>query len=150
MRKAFMGGAAVAAFVVTSYAVWSFSRPGPVVAMRTPLRHDDFLFSVNDARAASATRVVVDILVVNQARRVGYAWNDSIAYLQDERGNRYNAVSRHAFELSPGTSRTAQVTFDVPADARGLAVRFWDGIDMGDALDGARYARSLVALPLAR
>jgi len=149
MRKAFMGGAAAAALVVTSYAVWSFARPGPVVALRTPLRHDDFLFSVNGANSRGR-HVTIDILVVNQARRVDYAWRDSIAYLQDDRGNRYAPVSRHSFELAPGASRTAHVAFDVPVDARGLGVRFWDGIFMGDALDGALYARSLVALPQAR
>lgn len=107
MFKAFADGAAAAALVVTSYAVWSFTRPGP-------RRHGGF--------------VTIDILVVNHARRAKYAWRDSIAYLQDERGDRYTPVSSQAFELTPGASRTVRVAFDVPALARGLAVRFLDGI----------------------
>lgn len=121
MRRAFMGGAAAAALVVTSYAVWSFARPGRL------LRHDGF--------------VTIEILVVNHARRAAYAWRDSVAYLQDDCGNRYAPVSSQAFAVSPGTSRTVCVAFDVPVDARGLAVRFRDGIRMSDAVDRPLTAR---------
>lgn len=149
MYRAILGGAAAAALVVTSYAVWSFSRPGPLVAMRTPLRHDDFLFSVNGVHSVplkNANHLLVDVLVVNQAKRVDYHWRDAIAFVQDAAGNRYDAVSHSTFMLAPGESRTATIAFDLPKSIQHPVVRFWDGIYMGDAFDGAKYARARVSI----
>lgn len=150
MRQAIVGGSAAAALVVTSYAIWSFTRPGPIVPMHTQLRHDDFLFSVNGVRSATAAhdikRMTVDILVVNQAKRVGYNWRDTIAFVEDESGRRYAPVSKNAFTLSPGESRIASVEFQLPKAIAKPVVRFWDGIYMGDAFDAAKYARTRVSI----
>lgn len=149
MNAAFLGGTATAVLVITSYTAWSFARTGPIVGLHQPVRHDDFLFTVNGVRPRQK-QLLVEILVVNQAKRVDYHWRDSIAYVQDARGNRYAAVSGGRFTLAPGDSRTATAAFDIPNDARGLTLRFWDGIDMGDALDAATYARSRLELPHAQ
>jgi len=149
MRQAILGGAAAAALVVTSYAVWSFTRPGPLVPMHTALRHDDFLFSVNGLSTIAeggTNRLLVDVLVINQAKRVNYEWRDAIAFLEDGRGNRYEPASHNAFSLAPGESRVATVTFEVPRETRHPVVRFWDGIYMGDAFNGVAYARVRVSL----
>ena len=150
MRQAILGGAAVAAFVVTSYSVWSFTRPGPLVGMRTPIRHDDFLFSVNGTRTSPAPNnehhLLVDVLVVNQAKRVDYEWRDTIAFIEDADGKRYDPVSHNTFSLQPGESRTATVSFLVPRMIREPVVRFWDGIYMGDAFNGGAYARTRVSI----
>jgi len=150
MRQAILGGAAAAALVVTSYAVWSFTRPGPLVSMHTPIRHDDFLFSVNATRStphsAGVNRLSLDVLVVNQAKRVNYDWRDTIAFVEDVDGKRYDPVSTETFTLAPGESRIATVTFDVPASIRQPVVRFWDGIYMGDAFNGGAYARTRVSI----
>ena len=149
MYRVILGGAAAAALVVTSYAVWSFSRPGPLVAMHTPLRHDDFVFSVNAAHSVpfkDANHLLIDVLIVNQAKRVEYEWRNAIAFVEDAGGNRYDAVSDNSFALRPGESRVAAIAFDVPKSVQHPVVRFWDGIYMGDAFDGAKYARARVSI----
>ena len=87
------------------------------------------------------------ILVQNQARRVGYPWRDSIAYLADASGTRYRPSSKGAFSLAPGESRVAHVVFNIPANGAGVVLRFWDGIFMGDAFDANVYGRTAVRIP---
>jgi hypothetical protein len=150
MKKAPVICIVAAVFVVTSYAIWSFARPAHAVGFGERIRHDDFLFSVEGARRAprgDASIVSVDVLVVNQAKRVGYEWRDSIAYLTDDRGTRYGSESDGTYEIAPGNELRRTVRFRVPRDAANLSLHFWDGVFMGDALDGVAYAKTYVPLP---
>lgn len=123
--------------------------PTENVAIGQPIRHDDFLFTVERVTRESrvdGVRYHVAILVQNQALRVDYRWRNDIAYVTDRRGVRYRPTSSGQFVLGPGESRTAGLTFDLPRDARDVKLQFWDGIFMGDALNGGAYANARIVL----
>src|SRR5581483_12453680 len=89
MRKSWTIGLALAALfviAVAGYAAWTRLRPPYPVAIGTPIRHDDFLFTVTDVkklvlpRGAALYRVSIN--VTNQAKVVDYQWRDSIAYVR--------------------------------------------------------------------
>lgn len=124
------------------------------VAIGTPIRHDDFLFTVQEVRRSrlpgGAALYRVAVRVQNQAKIVNYQWHDTIAYVRafDERGFGHNffPTTRRSFVLNAGEERTAHLTFAVPAGYSSANLRFWDGIFMGDALNGGAYGRAIVPL----
>lgn len=128
MHESFLDGAAAAALVVTSYAVWSFASPVPVVA----------------------GFVSIEILVVNHARDAAYAWHESVAYLQDDRGNRHAPISSQSFALAPGANRTVRITFDIPAPVRKLTLWFQDGIPMNQFFAGRSSLPDIGRVPSLR
>lgn len=143
----------VVAGIVVVLAVLLYARTvfGPVysVAIGTPIRHDDFTFTVRSVRNQQAKRartyeVVVDI--ENQARVVNYSWNDRIAYVRDGRGPRYYSQESRSVAIAPGQTARVRLHFVVPETLHSPQLRFWDGVFMGDALNGVRYARAAVAL----
>src|SRR5581483_413506 len=82
------GVAAVVAIVliITAFVGWNVLRPPYVVSLGTPIRHDDFLFTVTRVQRqelADGTLLYrVGIRVENQAKVVGYTWRDAIAYVR--------------------------------------------------------------------
>jgi len=121
-----------------------------VVAPGTPIRHDDFLFTVRAIRLQPPTklkdRYVIDLDVENQAREVHYRWDDRTAYVRDERGHSYYAENPRELSITPGHTVRIRLKFALPHDLRTPHLRFWDGIFMGDVLNGVRYARAATAL----
>ena len=135
---------------LAAYAFWSAFRPVQLAAIDQPIRHDDFLFSVRHVtrKAATGGKVLytVDVVVENQAVRVPYRWDDSIVYVTDAREHRYAPLTAAAFTIDPGQSGYSAVQFELPQGAAAPTLRFWDGILMGDVLDGAAYVRTGVPL----
>jgi len=119
------------------------------VARGTAIVHDDFTYTVEDVHRRNvgpATIYDVALRVENRAKRVSYLWRDATAYIVDERGRRYNAVSRGSIELSAGMSASVHPRFRIPRGVHKAALRFWDTVFLGDVFDGLRYARTAVAL----
>jgi hypothetical protein len=126
-----------------------YLRPARVFPRGSAIVHDDFRYTVTDVSVRSDARRAVygiTILVENRAVRVPYVWRDDIAYTVDGNGRAFRPVSHQAVQLAPGTAAQVVVRFVVPVDARRIALRFWDGILMGDVLDGVQYARAAVPL----
>ena len=145
-----LAGAGLVFFLaVLAYAHTVF---GPVypVAPGTPIRHDDFTFTVRSIRSEQQSKAEcaydVEVAIENQARAVNYTWNDRIAYVRDGRGPRFAAQSPRETTIAPGQTARVHLRFVVPSALRSPQLRFWDGVFMGDALDGVRYARAAVAL----
>ncbi len=142
-------GLATCAVALITYIVWCNARPAFTVAVGTPIRHDDFLFTVTAVRriplSDSFTEYHVDVLVRNEAMRVPYKWRDSIAYLRDASGRSHPPLTNGAFTLNPSESGTAHLLFRLRADSSN-PLRFWDGIFMGDAFNGVAYAHAAVPL----
>jgi hypothetical protein len=145
------GAIVIAAAGLAAFAV---ARTPYVVAVGSPIRHDDFLFTVtavHRTRLADGTaQCRVAVLVQNQAKVVDYQWRDSIAYVRafDNGGYGHNffSTTHGSFVIRAGEERTANLTFDVPRGYSSANVRFWDGIFMGDALDGGAYGKAIVPL----
>ena len=149
MNRWIFAGAGALAAVLLLYVVVSAERPARDVAIGVPIRHDDFLFTVQRItthRSGEMTHYDVAILVQNQALRVDYHWRDDIAYVAASNGERFPPASRGEFVLAPGQSRTATVRFGLPGTLAGPSLRFWDGIFMGDAFNGGAYAKASIPL----
>lgn len=135
------------------YAFWTRFRPPHVVAVGTPIRHDDFLFTVTRVERrplSGGTLFHVVVRVDNHARMVNYRWRDDIAYVRafDERGfgHDFHPDSSGSFVLAAGESRDAALSFRLPANVSSPGLYFWDGIYMGDALNGAAYTKAVTPL----
>jgi hypothetical protein len=149
-----LGLAAAAVLALVAYAGWMRIRPPYPVAIGTPIRHDDFLFTVLDVRrqalsgGGASYRVAVN--VENQAKVVNYQWRDTIASVRafdaTGFGHDFFPETNGVFIIAPGESRVAHLTFYVPAGMSSANLQFWDGIFMGDALNGAAYAKAVVPL----
>src|SRR5690242_2397053 len=111
------------AIFVAGYTAWTRFRPPYPVAIGTPIRHDDFLFTVTGVKKLvlprGAAMYRVSINVTNEAKVVDYQWRDSIAYVRafdkDGYGHDFFPLSSRAFTIQPGQSQIAQVEFQVPA-----------------------------------
>ncbi|HLI96425.1 MAG TPA: hypothetical protein VKT72_10105 [Candidatus Baltobacteraceae bacterium] len=139
---------------VIGYPAWVKLRPPYVVAVGTPIRHDDFFFTVKRVTVQRLsdgfTLYHVTINVNNAAKIVNYHWRDDIAYVRafDDRGFGHDFFSetRGSFTLAAGDARDAELAFRLPNGASSPGVYFWDGIYMGDALNGVAYAKAVVPL----
>lgn len=144
----------LAVLLLVGYAGWTRFRPPYPVAIGTPIRHDDFLFTVTDVRRRAVpgggASYRVSVKVENQAKVVPYRWRDDIAYVRafDAQGfgHDFFAKPTSGFTLAPGESRIAHLEFAVPAGMSSANLRFWDGIFMGDAFNGAAYVKAIVPL----
>jgi len=133
--------------------VW-FAESTPIeVSSGTRVRHDDYAFILDRVALKTQTdgsrAVAVTLRVENDAKRVAYVWQASTAYAVDSAGRHYAAdrqASSAARSIPAGERATVGLVYRVPADASDLHLAFWDGILMGDVLDGVRYAR--LRLPL--
>ena len=149
MKHGFLAAFGALAAAIAIYAIVSAAQATHSVNIGEPIRHDDFLFTVERIASQTSgdrTRYHVSILVQNQAVRVGYRWHDAIAYIDDASGVHYRPSTNDEFVLAPGESRITNVAFDLPRTIGRPSLRFWDGIFMGDALNGAAYAKARVGL----
>lgn len=152
--RAFAVVVAVTGLCALAAAFWAHFRPPYVVALGTPIRHDDFLFTVIKIRAHRlpdrTTVYRVDVKVNSEAKVVNYQWRDDIAYVRafDSAGfgHDFYPSTHGSFIVPPGQERTAHLEFRIPPDVSSANLRFWDGIFMGDALNGAAYAKAIVPL----
>jgi hypothetical protein len=157
MRKiwyAAIGAAAIVVLLAAGFVVWAIPRIPHVVAVGTPIRHDDFLFTVTQIRrsrlANGTAHYRVAVRVQNEAKIVNYQWRDAIAYVRafdaGGFGHNFYPVTHGSFILPAGDERAANLEFLVPSGFSSANLRFWDGIFMGDAFNGGAYGREIVPL----
>jgi hypothetical protein len=140
--------------LILGFAAWATLRAPYVVMVGTPIRHDDFLFTVTrigrQQLAGGTTLYRVGVNVQNEAKVVNYRWRDDIAYVRafdgQGFGHNFSSSTYGSFVLAPGEARTARLEFRIPPDVSSPALHFWDGIFMGDALNGAAYTKAVVPL----
>jgi hypothetical protein len=160
---------AVIVLVVGCYLVlYAVAKPRQYVNMGTPIRQDDFTYTVvgvhkaatlgHGARQICARGIfyIVQVRLDNHALRVPFEWDDGIVRIIDSGNQTYRADGaaqklllaatpvEHA--VPPGASATFPVAFDLPTSVRGPAVAFENGILMGDAFNFVAYRRVAVAL----
>jgi len=134
-----------------------------VVPMGEEIRYDDFAFSVVRSREATGPDrahggagpggrfVVVTMRVSNHARRVGFTFRPSAIRLVAADGREYAVaagvpVVACEAELPPGATCTAELTFEVPADAGPLRARVGSSFTPFDLLDRLRHGPRELAL----
>ncbi len=154
IRYAIFAAVALVVLIGGAFAACSVIRPPIVVAVGTPIQHDDFFFTVTAIHrgkvADGSAHYRVSVRVQNQAKVVEYLWRDTIAYVRafDSRGfgRDFSPVTHATFILQAGEKRTAKLVFYIPPGYSSANLRFWDGVFMGDALNGAAYGKAIVPL----
>jgi hypothetical protein len=162
--------AILAAIGVSLFAMLALlNRRDQLVGLNQEIQYDDFAFSVmgirkedsiekSDSPAPAGVYYVVKIKVTNHAKRVDYKFKKYSAVLVDAAGREFHLSKRgqDALELSQGPqcvapiaagdSCTAEVVFDLPADARVSQFRVSEGGLAGDILDVVFYGKKRIAL----
>ncbi|HET9392799.1 MAG TPA: hypothetical protein VFO29_04650 [Candidatus Rubrimentiphilum sp.] len=157
MRKIWLaagGAAALVAVLAAGFVLWAVPRVPHVIALGTPIQHDDFFFTVIQSKRQQlpdrSARYHVAVVVRNGAKVVNYQWRDAIAYVRafDDRGfgHDFYPLTHRSFILPAGSARTTELEFRIPPGFSSANLRFWDGIFMGDAINGGAYSREIVPL----
>lgn len=171
--KTFLLRTALAGLIVTGlYASYVLTRPAKTIAWGEPIYHDDFVYSVEQVkkqktigggtRSLSARGMfrIVTLKVANNAVRVNHRWDISMAYVEDQSGNKYRhspeaqqvwdeatGVQNAAIHNTPkGAVETADIVFDLPENIQNPGLKIWKGVLMGDVLDGIAYRKVKVLL----
>lgn len=161
-------GAVVVLIVGCYLMLYAFAKPHHYVSIGTPIRQDDFTYTVTGSRKvatlgqgarqihARGIFYVIQVRLDNHAVRVPFEWDDDIVRIIDSGGQTYRVTDpgqKQLLAAAPvehtvpaGASGIFQVAFDVPKDIRQPAVAFENGILMGDAFDFVAYRRVAVAL----
>jgi hypothetical protein len=148
--------------------LYTFSTPRSFVALGTPIRQDDFVYTVtgvgrtpqisNTFGSARAHGIfyIVTIRVENNARRAGFIWDENIPHIVDASGHRWDiakqaqatldASLRPRFSIAAHGRGTFESIFDVPMDITKPVLVFDNGILMGDVLNLGAYRRVGVML----
>jgi hypothetical protein len=154
-----LGAGALAAGLFT----YLGDRPTHLVALGTPIRQDDFQYTVvGVTRAASIGGVpargvfyVIKVRVENDALRVPYLWRPDEVRIVDASGRSYGYspggqraldLANPAAVVNRGTTADFDVAFDVPRGIVRPQLAFSNGILMGDLFDGAAYEKARVPL----
>jgi hypothetical protein len=139
-----------------------------VIAVGQNIHHDDFEYSVQNVEKtdhvgdvrAHGVFYVVKFQVENRARRVDHRWTNSVAYLIDEIGIRYdnemqaqeelNRIQPFAYKsdyVTPaGSTESTMLVFDVPKTVSQPYLQVRGSILMGDVFDGDQYQKTKVKL----
>jgi hypothetical protein len=143
-----------------------------IIGLNQNIHHDDFEYAVtnfektkmlisgSDTLNASGNFYLVYFKVINKALRVGHQWDNSIAYIIDENGNRYeNNIEyqkflektlpygwRSEYNTPHGNTGTTILVFNLPKNISNPYLKVRGDILMGDALDGGRFQKIKVKL----
>ena len=164
-----LGALVLLGLVIAVYAgLYFLARPTTHVALGTPIRQDDFTYTVVHAAEAQTLAVngrsirargsfyIVTVRLDNNALRVPFEWRDDIAQLVDEHGNKYRVdmialAAAPAYErersVPAGQNASFMLVFDVPKTIEQPLLVFDNGIMMGDAFNLVAYRRTGVVMP---
>jgi hypothetical protein len=148
------------------------NRPDHVIGLNENIHHDDFNYRVTavekrksiDADSvhmiAGGTFYIVTFEVENDAMRVGHIWDNQIAYVISDKGNRVenNGAAQQLLNLKEpfewhstyntghGSSERTRLVFDVPGNPSELYLKVHGETLMGDVLNLNRFKRIKVKL----
>jgi hypothetical protein len=142
------------------------------IGLNQNIHHDDFEYSVTsftktpdiisgkDTIKANGIFYLVHFKVTNNALRVGHTWNNSIAYLIDENGDRYENLPdkqkalnnslpfglNEIYNTPHGAADTTILVFELPANVLKPYLKVSGSTLMGDVFDAGRFRRMKVRL----
>ena len=158
----------VAGSILFCVIISSCSSKEKVIGLGENIHHDDFEYSVRSVEQtdqignvhARGTFYVVTFRVESRARRVDHRWSNTIAYIVDKSGSKYENnmdVQKELNRINPfdfkneyvtpaGATETTMLVFDLPREAQApyLQVRGW--LMIGDVFDGNQYKKTKVKL----
>lgn len=145
---------------------------GRIVAVREQIHHDDFEYRVTEfevadsigsgatIRKAAGHFYIVTFEVENRAKRVNHVWDNSIGYIVDEQGRKFENLpewqallnTSQPFNYSPrhvtpaGATETTRLIFDLPRDCTHPYLMVRGELLMGDVFDGKAFTKTKVKL----
>jgi hypothetical protein len=143
-----------------------------VIGLNENIHHDDFEYSVTsfdtthqiigkkDTIFAKDIFYLVTFKVTNNALRVGHNWNNSIAFIIDENGNRYENIEEDQDELNEsepfglmkyyntphGYSSSTILVFQLPGNVRKPYLMVKGETLMGDVFDAGKFKKMRIKL----
>lgn len=143
-----------------------------VIGMNEGIQHDDFEYVVTGYRiqkkisegdkalVAKGNFYIVTFKTVNNAKRVKHEWDNSIAYLVDDSGNKYENDStaqitldnqeafgwRDHYVTEHQESQSTKFIFDLPASVKKPFLMVRGSTLMGDFLDSGEFEKTKVKL----
>ncbi len=143
-----------------------------VIGVGERIHHDDFEYSVTDiiitrflkngtdTLNAEGMFYLVKFKVENNSKRVEHKWNNSIAYIVDERETSFGnlpAVQQYFEKYKPfglkdgyntpaGSADSTYLAFDLPFNVTMPYLKVKGEILMGDLFDGAMFRRVRIQL----
>ena len=173
MIKYLTSRALQAAFLFLCLSACKSKNEGFVIGLNQNIHHDDFEYSVTSYQRSSSLTVVSDnsasaignyylvrFKVENRAMRVDHKWDNSIGYIVDEDGNRFENSKedqitlekslqfgwKEQYNTRSGTSDFTILVFKLPLTVTKPYLMVRGGILMGDVFDKARFRRMKVKL----
>ena len=164
-------------FILSVCMIWilnccSTGKREETIGLSQNIHHDDFEYAVtnftkanllaygNDTIKAAGNFYFVHFRVINKALRVNHQWNNSIGYLVDDKGNRYENNTKcqlildksspfgwkEMYNTPHGNTDSIILVFDLPGNITQPHLMVRGDILMGDALDGGKFKRTKVRL----
>ncbi len=159
----------IALFMVFGYGC---SRSDTVIGLNENIHHDDFNYRVTAVEKrksivadsvrmlAGGTFYIVTFEVENNAKRVGHKWDNRIAYVISEKGDKYENIAaaqrllnikepfewRSTYNTGNGSSEQTKLVFDVPGNPTELYLKVNGETLMGDVFDLNRFKRIKIKL----
>jgi hypothetical protein len=156
---------ALIAAILTLFIFARLSAPERVVGPNTPVRFDDFDFSVTGVKRvpmdkSAGTYLVVRLHIQNHAKVVPFQFLRSTAFVVDDAGRQFGVSAegqayldrRHgttdpcAGKIPPGGECTTVLAFDVPEDAVNPRLKLAFGGPVGEFLDTMISGRTRIKL----
>ena len=142
------------------------------IGLNENIHHDDFEYSVtnfqitkkiisySDSLIAKGKFYIISFVVINEAKRVNHSCNNSIAYIADKSGNKYendsnaqkilNQAEGFGWSMNYTTryqsSDSTKFVFDLPVDVEYPCLLVRGETLMGDFFDGGKFKRTKIRL----
>jgi hypothetical protein len=173
MNKSFYLNYILAVVIALSLLSCKSEKKDNIIGLNQRIHHDDFEYSVTSfLRTPSLVEFpeqitepgsnyyLVRFKVENRALRVGHVWDNSIGYITDENGNKYENSKedqilldkalhfgwKEKYVTPAGTSDSTVLVFDIPPGVSKPYLMVRGGILMGDVFNGARFRKIRVKL----
>lgn len=146
---------------------------GHVIGLNEKIHHDDFEYSVTSFRCTGSLNelpgktakndtnyYLVHFKVENRALRVGHKWDNTIGYIVDGSGKRYENSTEDQISLDgtlhfgwkekyttySGTSDSTILVFKLPSQVKNPYFMVRGSVLMGDVFDRVRFRKIRVKL----
>jgi len=150
----------------------SCDRKEYVIGIGESIHHDDFEYSVTDLIITRFLKNGTDTLhargmfylvrfrTENNAKRVSHEWNNSIAFIVDEKAGTFENIPgvqeyfekvksyglKDKYITHTGSADSTYLAFDLPFNVTMPYLKVKGSILMGDVFDGAKYRRVRIKL----
>jgi hypothetical protein len=166
-----MKNAVISIFFVMAFGT-GCNRSDNVIGLNENIHHDDFNYRVTSVERkmsidadsvhliARGIFYIVTFEVENDAMRVGHVWDNQIAFVISEKGDRYeNNVAaqrllnakepfgwKSTYNTGHGSTEQTKLVFDIPGNPRELYLKVNGETLMGDVFNLNRFKRVKIKL----